>query len=412
METPTFGAIPMCNPGGDLCAGGAFELQDAARESELVEVDGWQVQVTAGDRFGFARGGPQGNYEDALAASLLHCQKGLDLMSAQGGNTLVIKASDDDHLVWWSDASGMTIRMVSLAPVTIDVPPASLTVTNTAGHALPTPATKPLAWHESFRYFRLSQATDDLFDAYRNAYLALESILSSIAPQQINAAGRVTEREGDWFKRALMEVDKVAPLISVVPSGTSDPVQYLFDELYVNMRSAMSHAKSGRPVLLPQDESERRAIVDSLKRLVGLFLKLADTHLGLRRPGGAMFAGAFRMMFGPALDRMTMYVSDDESPFDASDSAPNPAGGVMRELAMAAHVESPRPFVVTKLWAARSEDLTDLPFIRRAVAVHKGAPTMAAVLEGRLALGSARVLEVMLGIRGYNTRQPRERYSF
>jgi hypothetical protein len=226
--------------------------------------------------------------------------------------------------------------MVSLAPVTIDVPPVTVTVTDTAGRAVPAPATEPLAWHESFRYFRLSQTTDDLFDAYRNAYLALESILSSIAPQQMNAAGKVTEREGDWFKRALIEADKVAPLISVVPSGTRDPMQYLFDELYVSMRSAMSHAKSGRPVLLPQDESERRAIVDSLKRLVGLFLKLADARLGLRRGGGAMFAGAFRMMFGPALDQMTMYVSDDESPFDASDSVPNPAGGVMRELTVAA----------------------------------------------------------------------------
>jgi hypothetical protein len=57
-------------------------LQDAARESELLEVDGWQVQVTAGDRFGVARGESQSNYEDALRASLLHCQKGLDLMSA------------------------------------------------------------------------------------------------------------------------------------------------------------------------------------------------------------------------------------------------------------------------------------------------------------------------------------------
>jgi hypothetical protein len=125
-----------------------------------------------------------------------------------------------------------------------------------------------------------------------------------------------------------------------------------------------------------------------------------------------MFAGAFRMMFGPALDQMTLNVSDDESPFDASDSVPNPAGGVMRELTAAAPMESPRPFVVTRLWAAPSADLTDLPFIRRAVAVHHGVPTMAAVLEGRLVFGSTHSLEVMLGVRGSNTRQPRERYSF
>ena len=411
METPTFGPMPMYNSGGDPCAGGAFELQDAARESALVEVDRWQVQVAKGDRFGVARGGPQDNYADALRASLLHCQKGLDLMSAQGSNNLVIKAPDDDHLVWWSDASGMTIRMVSLAPVAIDVPPATVVVTDAAGRAVPPPATKPLEWHESFRYFRLSQTTDDLFDAYRNAYLALESVMSSIAPQQMNA-GKVAEGEGVWLKRALTEADNVTSLASVVPTDTQDPVQYLFDELYVNMRSAMSHAKSGRPVLLPQDESERLKIVGSLKRLVGLFLKLAEAHLGLRRAGGAMFAVAFRMMFGPALDQMTLYVSDDESPIDASDSVPNPAGGLLRELASVAPIESPGPFVVTKLWAARSTDLTGLPFIRRAIAVHDGAPTMAAVLEGRLLLGSASSLQVMLGIRGSNTRQPRGRYSF
>jgi hypothetical protein len=189
-------------------------------------------------------------------------------------------------------------------------------------------------------------------------------------------------------------------------------VQYLFDELYVNMRSAMSHAKSGRRVLLPQDESERRAVVDSLKVLVGIFLKLAEAHLGARRPGGGMFASGFKMIFGPSLDQMTLYVSDDESPFDASDSLPNPAGGVMRELTAAAPTVSPRPFVVTRLWTTKSADLAALPFIRRAVGLHKGAPAMAAVLEGRLVLGSAPSLEVMVGVRGSNTRQPRERYSF
>lgn len=193
--------------------------------------------------------------------------------------------------------------------------------------------------------FRLSQTTDDLFDAYRNAYLALESVLSSIAPQLTNPSGKVTEREGDWFKRALMEADKIVPLASVVPSGTADPARCLFDELYVNMRSAMSHAKSGRRVLLPQDESERRAVTDSLRVLVELFLKLAGAHFGARRSGGGMFAGGFRLMFGPSLDQMKLYVSDDESSFNATDSVPNPAGGLMRELTAAAPVESPRPFV-------------------------------------------------------------------
>lgn len=412
MEMPTFGGIPLCNAGDEPCAGGAFELVDPARESEVVDVDGWQVQVIGGERFVVARGASLGSYDDAFRAALIHAQKGLDLLALSGGNNLIIKGFDDDHLTWWSDASEITIRMVSLAPVNIDVPPVTVKVTDSSGHVVPPPEPNPLAWHESFRYFRLSQTTDDLFDAYRNAYLALESVLSSVAPQLTNPAGRVTEREGDWFKRALVEANKIVPLASVVPSGTADPVQHLFDGLYVNMRSAMSHAKSGRRVLLPQDESERRAVTDSLRVLVGLFLKLAESHLGARRLGGGMFAGGFRMIFGPSLDQMTVYVSDDESPFDATDSVPNPGGGVMRELMAAAPMESPRPFVLTRLWTTRSVNLAALPFIRRAVGLHNGAPAMAAVLESRLVLGSASTLEVMLGVRGSNTRQPRERYSF
>jgi hypothetical protein len=219
MEMPTFGGIPLCKPGGGYCAGGAFELQDAARESELVEVDGWQVQATAEARFVVARGGSQDNYDDAFREALVHAQKGLDLMSLEGGNNLIIKNFDDDHLTWWSDASGMTIRMVSLAPVRIDVPPVTIEVTDSAGNVVAQPEPKPLAWHESFRYFRLSQTTDDLFDAYRNAYLALESVLSTIAPQQTNPAGKVTEREGDWFKRALIESGTILSLASVVPAS-------------------------------------------------------------------------------------------------------------------------------------------------------------------------------------------------
>lgn len=39
-------------------------------------------------------------------------------------------------------------------------------------------------------------------------------------------------------------------------------------------------------------------------------------------------------------------------------------------------------------------------------------PTMAAVLDARLTLGDAQRFEALLGVRGSNTRQPRELYSF
>ncbi len=412
MEAPSYADMPLGEPGSTGMAGAGFELHEPARESETVTVGGWEVEVVGGQRIVVARGESESSYDDALTAGLLHAQKGLDLMSLRGGNNLMIKAFDDEHLVWWSDADATTVRLVSLAPVSIDVPPLTVTTTDATGNVM-TQQHQSVVWHESFRYFRLSQTTDDLFDAYRNAYLALESVLSSIAPQLTNAAGKVVEGEGDWFKRALAAADRIVPLAPFVPVGTADPVSSLFDELYRDMRSSMSHAKSGRRVLLPQDESERQAVSESLKRLVGLYLRLAEQQLDARRLGGAMFAIAFRNSFAPTLEGMQVFVSNDESPFDPAGSVPNPGGGVLRELSPVGSAErGAGPFVVTRLWATAAGDVADLPFIRRAVGMVDGTLAMASVLEGRLILTGADRLEVMLGVKGSNTRQPRDRYSF
>ena len=106
---------------------------------------------------------------------------------------------------------------------------ATTVVTNPDGTIRQDPprATK---WHESFRYLRLSQATDDLFDAYRNAYLALESILSTITPQKSKGPGKAGESEGQWLKRALTKADTMTDLRSLVPYPVEDPVNYFFDD--------------------------------------------------------------------------------------------------------------------------------------------------------------------------------------
>lgn len=410
---PNFAGLQLIVEGLDVCSGAAFELQDAARESEVLAFDGWEAEVAEGQKIVLVRGGPHASYEDAFRAGLSTAQKALDLMAMRGANNLVIKAFDDEHLAWWFESGDeLVVRILSLAHVRFDTPPATAIVTDRAGNVVPQPVPRAVVWHESFRYFRLSQTTDDLFDAFRNAYLALESILSSIAPQHTNAAGKVAESEGEWFKRALSEAKQITPLAPYAKPGSTDSIQDLYDDLYVNTRSAMSHAKTGRKVLLPQDDAERAQVIESLRRLVNLYLKLAEVHLGARRPGGGLFAVAFRMMFSPTLERMIVYASDDESPLDKTESSPTPAGGDLIPLPTVGDVVSSEPFLVTKVWSADSSELRALPYVRRVVGMIDGVPGLVAVLNGRLVLGSARRLEVVMGARGSNTRQPRERYSF
>ena len=58
-----------------------------------------------------------------------------------------------------------------------------------------TGATATPPWHSSMRYFRMAEVTDDLFDSFRNTYLALESLLSEIEAMQQRSNGRGWESE-------------------------------------------------------------------------------------------------------------------------------------------------------------------------------------------------------------------------
>ena len=411
LNPPRFGEIPLFDSGLGPQSGGAFGLIAPPRESQIIGLDRWQVEVAAGFPSVIARGGTDTSYEDAFQASLLNAQRGLDLMSVDGANNLVVKGIDEDHLIWWLDGGELIIRAVSLAPINMDVPPVSVVVSDEHGKPIIQLPPPPPIWHESFRYFRLSQTSDDLFDAYRNAYLALESVLSGIAPQTLNSQGKIAEGEAAWFRRALAAADSLVPPVSFVPAGTSNPAQYFFDELFVDMRSAMSHAKSGRAILLPQSEAERRSVLASLGRLVSLYLRLAEAHLRVRRVGGGMFAGGFRMLFSGSLNQMAAWVSNDESSFTES-TPPALDPSTMRELDAIGEAESPRPFVLSRLWTAPADRLSDLGFVRSVIGVHEEEALSKAVLDGRLELGPTARLEVALGLRGSNTRLPKSRYLY
>lgn len=408
--TASLAGIPLTGE-ASACAGAAFRLNRLPWQDAHATIDGWEVSVREGCNLVVARGGVEQGYDDAYRAGLLRAQQGLDLLSARGIGDLSIKGFDEEHVVWWAEPE-LVIRVVSITPYSIRVGLVSLEVRDAAGNLVPPTEVPPPNWHESFRYFRLSQTTDDLFDAYRNAYLALESILSDICPQKMRANGKPDEGEGTWFSRALTAADQVAPLSRFAPPGTADPKAYLLDELYVRMRSAMSHAKSGRQVLLPRNQAEREQITASLQRLVSLYLGLMENHLGMRRLGGAMTADAFRKADQPLLRDAVAFASNDESPFDPKENAANPAGGRLVILPPAGPVATDEAFVASRLFAADAADV-ELPFIARLGTTDgHGIAQLVTTLEGRLVLGPAKKLEALIGVRGANAGQPKTRFSF
>jgi hypothetical protein len=56
--------------------------------------------------------------------------------------------------------------------------PIRITVRDQDGNEVPSEPIRP-DYHPALRFYRLSQVTDDLYDSYRNMYLAFEMLISS-----------------------------------------------------------------------------------------------------------------------------------------------------------------------------------------------------------------------------------------
>ena len=133
------------------------------------------------------------------------------------------------------------------------------------------------------RYLRMSETTDDLFDAFRNVYLALESLLNRLQPRDLQSEG-----EGAWLRRALTWVHATVGLGSYLSAPAGDPVQATYDELWIEVRNKVFHAKSPLTSFLPQDLARRAQVADAKDRYVRLYLELAYREFGSRFPAGGL----------------------------------------------------------------------------------------------------------------------------
>lgn len=78
---PTLAGMQLIVEGLGACSGAAFELQDGARESEVLAFDGWEAEVAEGQKIVLVRGGAEERYDDAFPTELATAQKALDLMA-------------------------------------------------------------------------------------------------------------------------------------------------------------------------------------------------------------------------------------------------------------------------------------------------------------------------------------------
>lgn len=307
------GHLKIIDPGEGLVSGGSFRLDESPTEDHLIEVDGWEIETESSNPYIVARGADSITGEEIVGEAHERVQQGLDILSIQNDGDYTCENADSDRIVAWKDNGVQYLRLTSVVDVGMKSNVA-VTVTDEDGNEAE--RTKPeTEWHESMRYFRLSQNTDDLFDAYRNMFLALEHVLSDRTPQN---AG---EGESDWLKRALRDAHNSIDLKNYAPNDSA-PVESFHGYQYENTRCRMFHAKTGKSRLLPHQVDDRNQVQDALSDLSRYYVDILKDTIQINRQSGVITHSGFELATSWMRDEYGMEVafSDYNTPVQKSET--------------------------------------------------------------------------------------------
>ena len=321
-------------------AGAAFRLSEPSEDDlELLLPSGSKAQIFRGSSYLTVhvaqRQAPPP--EKALIDAAATAQDALDIYSVRNGIDRSIPSAHDEHLIWWKKKGRRTIRITETISSRARMN-ATLTVTNSDGAIRLAPPVNT-SLNPAFRYFRSAQITNNLVDAYRNMYLAFESLLTSRygGPQHDSSTGRV-EGETKWLRHVLPDLNREIPLQPYVQQRAKDPVEAFFKEQYEAKRCALFHAKLGRGAILPGSFSERTTVAVALNQLGQLVSEMIERFLFVKRSSSGMSLYAMAKVGEAfAAQGLTLGVTDDDTPITRESSVVSPKGRPIVDLNTSYH---------------------------------------------------------------------------
>jgi len=285
-------------------SGIAFFLEVDSKITKLFTYgNDWEVEVCQENQCIIARSKQILTVEQILSTGFGLCQKSLDLLSVEGQGEMNINSPGDKYAILFNSDGQTILRYVSITDMGMSVS-ASVIKQDKDGNIIPEPAKTPVNWIPAFRYYRLSQSSRDLYDAYRNLFLGLESMLIIICPKTKRERGR------EWLLRALFEVNRKTPLSSLVPQNCSDPVAYLIKNQYDSIRCKLFHAKT--KTVLPYETFDPTVVSTAYKTLLMLWRQIAIKYLGINRGGGVITYQGFKHMTDTVFKRQFIYYATSD----------------------------------------------------------------------------------------------------
>lgn len=261
-------------------------------------------------------------------------------------------------------------------------------------------------WHVSFRYFRLAQIAEDRVEAFRNTFLALESVLDHIFPSNGASLG-----ETAWIEAALDAALSTVNLEGKFVFPGISARDYIVSTYYREHRGSLFHSKlsyGADKLKLPHLEHERSVtkLEEALVNLKFLYIKLAQRHLGLDyRPGFVLLNQGWEMLHQNMRGKFTIYLTDDPLPTSEriDDATINPRDNWVLRLRTRNAKKLERPMVMVFLGVCAGSDVPEGQVVRGLVSESEDTPMFIADFEGaELWPQGFDRFEVALGMSGLN----------
>lgn len=396
------GGRPDSEGSADYRAAIAYRLRTPCRVSRSDDIDGWIVESAAGKSTVVARSTQALGRRDAIESGTESIQRYLDLLSYEQFNISELAGVGSNHILLYMEEKRRIVEIMATHDLHIGVS-ATAVVYDRDGNPKPTPLGPPSVWTPALRFYRLSQASSDLYEAYRNLWLGLEALLSTIC------AKKPSEGERKWLRRALIEVASRIEVRSLLPDKR-DLSDYMLAEQYERMRCYLFHAKPEDGMAaptLPDPESLALAYA----QLIRIWRSIAQHLIGVRDGGiGVVTYEGFRaMLFAPFSSGLCVVYSDARTPEGNKDTQINPGGGARIELENARYQDGAIPGLVVASATLPMTAQSTLPDLWRfgcEIGPEKALLCVGSV-EGGLGLSGIDQLEIQQVFRLNNSSSPK-----
>ena len=327
--------------GGKFKSGISFSLSKKSPASYVHETENrdWQVEFSKNSTDVVARTTSMLTLDSLQLLGYNTIQSALDILSVKGilSTNLTDPATTNIGVYYSNEKSVVYFYGLFDFPMGFSCEVKQI---DASGKEIKAPKPPEPIWNESFRYYRLSQSSSDLFEAYRNLFLAFEAILNNICPKNRN------EGEATWLKRSLAVVNSKTSLAHFTPTGRENAAEYIVKSQYRNIRCKLQHAKFPAAAL-PHSHLSPADVKQAYEVLIRIWRQIAGNYFNVPTGGGVITHGGFEVMMAKGFNEgAKIYYTADDSPPRNEDTEVSPQGFPVHEFTSSNYKGQIRPGVV------------------------------------------------------------------